>query len=53
MNNRAYSVEITKFKFPYDLDDDKANFRLQVALRHKDHEGDKFYRSKTHTTTLD
>ena len=40
MSNRAYSVEITKFKFPDDLDDDKANFRLQVALRHKDHEGE-------------
>ena len=27
MSNRAYSVEITKFRFPDDLDDDKANFR--------------------------
>ena len=40
MSNCAYSVEITKFKFPDDLEDDKANFRLQVALRHKDQNGE-------------
>lgn len=36
MSSRAYSVEITRFRFPDDLDDGKANFRLQVALRYKD-----------------
>ena len=40
MSNRAYSVEITRFRFPDDLDDDKANFRLQVALRYRDHNGE-------------
>lgn len=40
MSNRAYSVEITRFRFPDDLDDDKANFRLQVTLRYRDHDGE-------------
>ena len=36
---KAYSIEITKFRFPVDLGDAKANFRLQVDLRHRDDNG--------------
>lgn len=37
---KHFTIEITKFEFPEDLDDDKANFRLQVDLRHRTPDGD-------------
>ena len=35
----TYSVEITEFRFPATLNDEKANFRLQVDLRYRDADG--------------
>ena len=36
----GYSVELTKFEFPDQLDDKKANFRVQVDLRYQELNGD-------------
>ena len=40
MNTRVYTVDITKFRFPDNLKDGNANFRLQVDIRHMDEEGE-------------
>ena len=36
----AYEVRLTEFKFPMELDDDKLDFRVQIDLRYRDHDGD-------------